>query len=196
MLDVGRVCLKTAGREAGKVCCVVKKIDSQFVLITGPRELTRVKRRKCNITHLEPLEDMLSIKSDAPDSDVLKAFQSSEVMKKLNLQAPSAEDIKRVQEQRKEKEAAKKAREEKERKEREALEKKRKEEERKKKEAAEKAKKQEKKKSEKTKEAPQEAVKGEERPGTKDVKEPPKEEKPKPKEETKAKPEAPKEDKK
>ncbi|MEM5790964.1 MAG: 50S ribosomal protein L14e, partial [Candidatus Aenigmatarchaeota archaeon] len=41
-LEVGRVCLKIAGREAGKYCVVLKKIDDNFVLITGPKSLTGV----------------------------------------------------------------------------------------------------------------------------------------------------------
>ena len=49
MFDVGRVCLKTAGREAGRYCVVVKKMQDNVVLVTGPREISGVKRRKCNI---------------------------------------------------------------------------------------------------------------------------------------------------
>ena len=43
-LTVGRVCMKTAGREAGKYCVILKKEDANFMLVTGPRELTQVKR--------------------------------------------------------------------------------------------------------------------------------------------------------
>jgi large subunit ribosomal protein L14e len=85
MLDVGRVCLKTAGREAGRYCVIVKNVDENFVLVTGPRELTSVKRRRCNINHLEPLMDALNIKSDAPDSEVLKAYQKANLITKLGL---------------------------------------------------------------------------------------------------------------
>ena len=85
MIEVGRVCLKTAGREAGRYCVVVKRVDENFVMITGPRELTSVKRRRCNIDHLEPLMEALSIKSDATDSEVLKAYQQANLVKKLGL---------------------------------------------------------------------------------------------------------------
>jgi large subunit ribosomal protein L14e len=86
MLDVGRVCLKTAGREAGRYCVVVKKMDESFVMITGPKELTSVKRRRCNISHLEPIMEAIKIKSDAPDSEVIKAYQSANLTKKLGLE--------------------------------------------------------------------------------------------------------------
>ena len=61
ILDKGRVCLKIAGREAGKYCVIVEPVDESFVLITGPKSITRIKRRKCNIEHLEPTSEMLKI---------------------------------------------------------------------------------------------------------------------------------------
>jgi large subunit ribosomal protein L14e len=86
MFEIGRLCMKIAGREAGKYCVVVKKIDENFVMVTGPRDLTSVKRRRCNVNHLEPMMDLLKIKSDAPDSDVLKAYQEENLIRKLNLE--------------------------------------------------------------------------------------------------------------
>lgn len=35
MLEVGRVCVKTAGRDATKLCVVVEEIDETFVLVDG-----------------------------------------------------------------------------------------------------------------------------------------------------------------
>ncbi len=87
MIEVGRLCLKIAGREAGKYCVIVKKMDESFVMVTGPKELTSVRRRRCNINHLEPIMEMLKIKSDAPDSDILKAYQEANLIAKLGLEA-------------------------------------------------------------------------------------------------------------
>jgi large subunit ribosomal protein L14e len=89
MFDVGRVCLKVAGREAGKYCVVVKKLDANFVLVTGPRSVTHVKRRKCNILHLEPLKESLEIKDDASDEDVIRAYEHASLFTKLDLPKPS-----------------------------------------------------------------------------------------------------------
>ncbi len=88
MFDVGRLCIKTAGREAGKYCVVVSKIDENFVLVTGPRALTQVKRRKCNILHLEPLKETLKIKADDSDEEVMKAYEEASLFTKLDLQKP------------------------------------------------------------------------------------------------------------
>ena len=61
MLEKGRVCLKISGREADKYCVVVEPQDNTFVLITGPKTVTRVKRRKVNVLHIEPTEHVLDI---------------------------------------------------------------------------------------------------------------------------------------
>jgi large subunit ribosomal protein L14e len=83
------MCIKVAGREAGKYCVVVKKIDANFVLVTGPRSVTQVKRRKCNILHLEPLKESLKIKDDASDEEVIKAYEEASMFTKLDLPKPS-----------------------------------------------------------------------------------------------------------
>ena len=88
MFEIGRVCLKTAGREAGKYCVIVKKMDENFVMVTGPKSLTRVKRRRCNINHLEPLTERIEIKSDASDGEVLKAYKEDSVFARLGLEKP------------------------------------------------------------------------------------------------------------
>ena len=85
MFDIGRVCMKTAGREAGSYCVIVDKSDPGFVLVTGPRSLTKVKRRKCNVHHLEPLVEKLGIKAKATDEEVAKAFKDSGLVGKLGL---------------------------------------------------------------------------------------------------------------
>ena len=76
-IEVGRVCVKIAGREAGRKCVIVDIIDDNFVLITGPRSLTGVKRRRANIKHLEPTEAKVEIRRGADDEEVLKAIEEA-----------------------------------------------------------------------------------------------------------------------
>ncbi len=73
VIEVGRVCVKIAGREAGRKCAIVDIIDKNFVLIDGPK----VKRRRCNIKHLEPLEIKLDIGKGASKEEVVKAFEQA-----------------------------------------------------------------------------------------------------------------------
>jgi len=73
-LEVGRICVKTLGREAGKRCVIVDVIDKSFVLITGPEALTGVKRRRANVKHLEITEQTVEIPRRATDEQVTKAL--------------------------------------------------------------------------------------------------------------------------
>jgi large subunit ribosomal protein L14e len=71
MMDVGRVCVKIAGRDAGKQCVIVDVVDERHVLIDG---LTR--RRKCNLMHLEPLAVVVDLKKGADHGAVVIALKS------------------------------------------------------------------------------------------------------------------------
>jgi large subunit ribosomal protein L14e len=102
-LEVGRLCIKTAGREAGRYCVVLKSIDSNFVLVTGPKVLTGVKRRKCNVEHLEPTQYSLKIKEDASEKEVIEAYDKAGLISKLNLKKPSPEELKEERGEKKEK---------------------------------------------------------------------------------------------
>jgi len=77
VFDVGRICVKIAGREAGRKCVIVDIIDENFVLITGPKCLTGVKRRRVNIRHIEPTEYKIDIPRGASDEEVLKALEAA-----------------------------------------------------------------------------------------------------------------------
>ena len=60
IFEVGRICVKLAGRDAGRKCVIVEELDNLYVLVDGD-----VRRKKVNINHLEPIEEMLDIKEKA-----------------------------------------------------------------------------------------------------------------------------------
>ena len=76
-VDVGRVCVKLLGREAGKKCLVVDIIDKNFVLITGPKQLNGVKRRRVNISHIEPTGRKADIKRGESDEELMKTLDEA-----------------------------------------------------------------------------------------------------------------------
>jgi len=76
-IEVGRICVKLTGREAGRKCIIVDIMDKNFVLITGPKNVTGVKRRRANANHVEPLEEKIKIKRGAPDEEVTEALEAS-----------------------------------------------------------------------------------------------------------------------
>jgi large subunit ribosomal protein L14e len=79
-IEIGRICVKVAGREAGRKCVIVDIIDENFVLVTGPKQLTGVKRRRSNIKHLEPTDKVVKIRRGASDEEVIKALEEAGLM--------------------------------------------------------------------------------------------------------------------
>lgn len=67
IFEIGRICVKNAGRDATRKCVVTKVIDKNFVEILCAG---RKKRRKCNITHLEPLSKTVDVGSKK-DEEIL-----------------------------------------------------------------------------------------------------------------------------
>lgn len=74
-VEVGRICVKITGREAGKKCIVVDVIDKNFLLVTGPKQVNGVKRRRANVNHLEPTQKKVSIKRGETDEEIMKALK-------------------------------------------------------------------------------------------------------------------------
>ncbi|MCI2415245.1 MAG: 50S ribosomal protein L14e [Candidatus Aramenus sp.] len=77
VIEIGRICVKTRGREAGKKCVIVDIVDNNFVLVTGPKKLSGVKRRRVNILHLEPTDKKVDIQKGASDEEVEKKLQEA-----------------------------------------------------------------------------------------------------------------------
>jgi large subunit ribosomal protein L14e len=72
MYNVGRLCIKIAGRDAKRKCAVIKVINNNYVMIDG-----ETRRRKCNVAHLEPLDQTIDIKKDASHDEVKAAFKKA-----------------------------------------------------------------------------------------------------------------------
>jgi len=93
-IDIGRICVKLTGREAGRKCVVVDVVDKNFILVTGPKQLNGVKRRRVNVSHIEPTERKLNIRRGETDEELIKALDEEtqsymrEVVKPKTLQQP------------------------------------------------------------------------------------------------------------
>lgn len=99
MIEIGRLCLKTAGRDAGCKCVVVDILDEHYVLIDG-----ETRRRKCNILHLEPLNQVIKIEKNASHEEVAKVLKDIGVEARQTKPKEKKEKPKKV---RKKKEAIK-----------------------------------------------------------------------------------------
>lgn len=69
-LEIGRLVVKTAGRDAGKKAVIVDILDHKFVLLDG-----ETRRRKCNIMHLEPINQSVKLPKNASHSEVAKVLK-------------------------------------------------------------------------------------------------------------------------
>ena len=69
-MDVGRICVKLKGREAGNRCVIVDVVDRNYVIVTGPPEVTGVRRRRVNMSHLQPLDEVVEISKNASDEEI------------------------------------------------------------------------------------------------------------------------------
>lgn len=69
-MEVGRLAVKLAGRDAGKKCVIVEVLKNNFVTIDGA-----TRRRKCNLAHLFMLNDKVDVNEKASHEDVKNALK-------------------------------------------------------------------------------------------------------------------------
>lgn len=89
VMEPGRICVKLTGRERGKRCVIVEIIDRNFALITGPKDVTGVRRRRVNMNHLKPLNLKIDIGRGASDEEVKAALEKAG----LSLEKPFEESL-------------------------------------------------------------------------------------------------------
>lgn len=77
-INKGDICIKTSGKETGKKCIVLDIIDKNFALITGPEEMTGIKRRRSSIKHLISTGEKISIGSGTSDKELLEMLKKTE----------------------------------------------------------------------------------------------------------------------
>ncbi|MFO7710931.1 MAG: 50S ribosomal protein L14e [Candidatus Woesearchaeota archaeon] len=70
MIDIGRICVKLAGRDARMKCVVLDVLENNYVLIDG-----QTRRKKCNMAHLEPLDKTIEIEKNADHAKVVQKLK-------------------------------------------------------------------------------------------------------------------------
>jgi len=89
-IEVGRICVKIVGREAGKKCIIVDVVDKNFALITGPKAVSGVKRRRSNINHLKPTTEKIEIKRGATDEEISEILKTEGKLEEVSKKVKSA----------------------------------------------------------------------------------------------------------
>jgi len=70
-MEIGQVCIKTKGRDAGQKVVILSEAKEGRVLIDG----SATKRKQCNVLHLFPLMEKITVKKDATHEDIVKALK-------------------------------------------------------------------------------------------------------------------------
>ena len=78
LTEPGRVCIVLKGADTGKEVVIKEVVDKNFVLITGAG-MSKVKRRRVNTRHLEPLGIKLEISRGASDDEVRKTAETAKL---------------------------------------------------------------------------------------------------------------------
>ena len=82
-IQIGRVCIKTRGREKRRKCIIVDIIDKNFLLITGPLKISGVKRRRVNVNHIQPLQHTIDIKRGMSDDEIEEAISQQDLIAEI-----------------------------------------------------------------------------------------------------------------
>lgn len=70
MIEIGRICIKIAGRDSNRRCVIVDIVDDNYVVVMG-----ETRNKKVNVNHLEPTKKKISIKKGASKADVAKELK-------------------------------------------------------------------------------------------------------------------------
>ena len=89
-IEIGRLIVKTAGRDASKRGIIIDILDDKFVLVDG-----ETRRRKVNVLHIEPLNQVLKIEKNASHEEVAKALKEIGVEPRQTKPKPKTEKPKK-----------------------------------------------------------------------------------------------------
>ena len=82
-IQIGRICVKTQGREKGLKCIIADIIDKNFLLVTGPPTISGVKRRRVNVKHIQPLDYMIGINRGMSDEEIVEVVAQKNLLSKM-----------------------------------------------------------------------------------------------------------------
>ena len=99
MVEIGQLIMKIAGRDGGEFGVVVDIIDSNYVLIDG-----NVRRKKCNIKHLEFMDKVIKVKKNVSTEEIKKELEKLGIKIKKTGKKREAKPRPRKQRKAKEKE--------------------------------------------------------------------------------------------
>ncbi len=86
-VEIGRLVIKIAGRDAGLKGVVINILGGHRVLVTGPKTLTGLRRKPVNLRHLILLPHKVNIERESSDEEVLKALERQNLVEYMRRRA-------------------------------------------------------------------------------------------------------------
>jgi large subunit ribosomal protein L14e len=77
--DIGRIVVKTRGREAGNYAIIVDVIDKNYLLVDG----LKIRRRRVNFNHVEPTQELIEVKKGATHDELEAAIKKAKLTDKM-----------------------------------------------------------------------------------------------------------------
>lgn len=71
IFDVGRVCRKTRGIDAGKICVIAAKPEKGIAMVIGPN----IAKTKANLRHLEPTPTTIKIDKNTSQPEITELLK-------------------------------------------------------------------------------------------------------------------------
>jgi len=65
-------------------------MDKSFVLVTGPKKVTGVKRKRVNLNHIMVLQEKLDLKRGASDEEVTSVLEAAGKLQEMTQPAKPA----------------------------------------------------------------------------------------------------------
>lgn len=58
-------------------------MDKSFVLVTGPKKVSGVRRRRTNINHIEPTQVKLDVTRGASDEEITSVLEAAGMLEEM-----------------------------------------------------------------------------------------------------------------
>lgn len=78
IFEIGRICIKLSGKDAGKLCVVIDLVNEITVFVDGYS-----RRKKCNLKHLEQTEYVVNIFRGITHDDLIRVLESENMPPEL-----------------------------------------------------------------------------------------------------------------
>jgi len=79
---IGKIVIKTAGREAGYKAVIIEELDQNYVFISSG-DVNKARRRRVNKKHLKFTDRNINVEPNASDEEVRQALEKENLVEEF-----------------------------------------------------------------------------------------------------------------